>query len=183
MSISLDIVTLNEHKFRHNFQDCLNPLCLCSLEIQNTSHYLLRCQYYSEHRINLINNVKSISDDFQSFSDNVQRDILLYGYSQFDTNKNKLILEATISYIKTLIGLLDHFSVTFLYAKIHLITKFILVILSFLLYYYIFSTYVSPVNIDYCCQGSVACIFVYFSFLYNIVIIEKKSNIDKTPYK
>ena len=46
--------------------------------------------------------------------------------------------------------------------------------LSFLLYYYIFSTYVSPVNIDYCCQGSVACIFVYFSFLYNIVIIEKK---------
>ena len=76
---------------------------------------------------------------------------------------------------KTLIGLLDHFSVKFLYAKIHLITKFILVILSFLLYYYIFSTYVSPVNIDYCCQGSVACIFVYFSFLYNIVIIEKKN--------
>ena len=46
--------------------------------------------------------------------------------------------------------------------------------LSFLLYYYIFSTYVSPVNTDYCCQGSVACILVYFSFLYNIVIIEKK---------
>ena len=91
---------LNEHKFRHNFQDCLKPLCLCSLEIENTSHYLLHCQYYSEHRINLINSVKSISDDFESFSDNVQRDILLYGDSRFDTNKNKLILEATISYIK-----------------------------------------------------------------------------------
>ena len=91
---------LNEHKFRHNFQDCLNPLCLCSLEIENTSHYLLHCQYYSEHRINLINSVKSISDNFESFSDNVQRDILLYGDSRFDTNKNKLILEATISYIK-----------------------------------------------------------------------------------
>ena len=55
---------LNEHKFRHNFRDCLNPLRLCSLEIENTSHYLLHCQYYSEHRINLINSVKSISDDF-----------------------------------------------------------------------------------------------------------------------
>ena len=22
---------LNEHKFEHNFEDCLNPLCLCSL--------------------------------------------------------------------------------------------------------------------------------------------------------
>ena len=57
---------VNEHKFRHNFQDCLNSLCLCSLEIENTSHYLLHCQYYSEHRINLINSVKSISDDFVS---------------------------------------------------------------------------------------------------------------------
>ena len=42
---------LNEHKFRHNFQDCLNPLCLCSLEIEDTIHYLLQCQYFSEHRI------------------------------------------------------------------------------------------------------------------------------------
>ena len=25
---------LNEHKFRHNFQDCLNPLCSYSLEIK-----------------------------------------------------------------------------------------------------------------------------------------------------
>ena len=87
---------LIEHKFRHNFQDCLNR----SLEIENTSHYLLHCQCYSDHRINLINSVKSISDNFESFSDNVQRDILLYGDSRFDTNKNKLILEATISYIK-----------------------------------------------------------------------------------
>ena len=81
-----------------------------------------------------------------------------------------------------MIGLLDHFSVKFLYPKIHLITKFILVILSFLLYYFIFSTYVSPVNIDYCCQGSVACIFVYFNFLYNIVIIEKNIYIYKSKY-
>ena len=32
---------LNEHRFRHNFQDCMNPLCSCSLEIEDTSHYLL----------------------------------------------------------------------------------------------------------------------------------------------
>ena len=35
-----------------------------------------------------------------SFSDNVKRDIPLYGDSRFDTNKSKLILEATIIYIK-----------------------------------------------------------------------------------
>ena len=91
---------LNEHKFRHNFQDCLNPLCLCSLEIKDTIHYLLHCQHFLEHRINLINSVRSVSENFESFSDNDKRDILLYGDPWFDTNKNKLILESTITYIK-----------------------------------------------------------------------------------
>ena len=34
---------LNELRFRHNFQECLNPLCACSLEIEITTHYLLHC--------------------------------------------------------------------------------------------------------------------------------------------
>ena len=91
---------LNEHKFRHDFQECLNPLCLCNFEIENTTHYLLHCQYFSEHRINLINSVNSVFDNFESFSDNNKRDILLYGDRRFDTNKNKIILESTITYIK-----------------------------------------------------------------------------------
>ena len=91
---------LKEHKFRHNFQDCLNPLCLCSLDIEDTIHYLLHCQYFLEQRINLINSVRSVSENFESFSDNDKRDILLYGDPRFDTNKNKLILESTITYIK-----------------------------------------------------------------------------------
>ena len=37
---------LNEHRFRHNFQECLNPLCTCSLETENTSHYLLHSLSY-----------------------------------------------------------------------------------------------------------------------------------------
>ena len=89
---------LNEHKFRHDFQECLNPLCLCNFEIEDTTHYLLHCQYFSEHRINLINSVNSVN--FESFSDNNKRDILLYGDRRFDTNKNKIILESTITYIK-----------------------------------------------------------------------------------
>ena len=38
---------LNKHKFRHNFQDCLNRLCSCSLEIEDTTHY---CQHFSNRR-------------------------------------------------------------------------------------------------------------------------------------
>ena len=51
---------LNEHRFRHNFQDCVNPLCSGSLEIEDTSHYLLHCQHFSLYRIDLMNSVKLI---------------------------------------------------------------------------------------------------------------------------
>ena len=92
---------LTEHRFQHNFQDCMNPLCSCSLEIEDTSHYLLHCHHFSQCRTDLMNSVKSILENFESLSDNVQTDILLYGDSCLDGNKNKFILEATLTYIKS----------------------------------------------------------------------------------
>ena len=91
---------LNEHRFRHNFQNCLNPLCSCSLEVEDTVHYLLHCHNFRHHRLNLINSVNALSDNFETFSDNSKKDILLYGDSRLDGNKNKLILEETITYIR-----------------------------------------------------------------------------------
>ena len=32
---------LGEHKFKHNFQDCGNPICSCGLDIESTSYFLL----------------------------------------------------------------------------------------------------------------------------------------------
>ena len=51
---------LNELRFRHSFPDCINPLCSCSLEIEDTSHYLLHCHHFSQYRIDLMNSVKLI---------------------------------------------------------------------------------------------------------------------------
>ena len=36
--LRLGLSHLNEHRFRHDFHDCLNTLCSCSLEINDTSH-------------------------------------------------------------------------------------------------------------------------------------------------
>ena len=47
-----------------------------------------------------MNKVKSIIPNFESLIDNDKINILLYGNSQFDENKNKIILEATINYLK-----------------------------------------------------------------------------------
>ena len=97
--LSLGFSHLNDHRSRHNFQDCMNPLC--SLEIEDTSHYLLHCHHFSQYRIDLMNSVKLILENFESFSDNVKKDILLYGDSRLDRNKNKFILEARLTYIKS----------------------------------------------------------------------------------
>ena len=84
----------------------MNPLRSCSLEIEDTSHYLLHCHHFSEYRIDLMNGVKSVLENFESLSDNVKKGILLYGDSRLDGNKNKFILEATLTYIKSI----DRFS-------------------------------------------------------------------------
>ena len=48
-----------------------------------------------------MNSVKSILENFESLSDNVKKDILLYGDLRLDGNKNKFTLEATLTYIKS----------------------------------------------------------------------------------
>ena len=100
--LRLGLSHLNEHKCRHNFQDCLNPLCSCSLEIEDTSHYLLHCQHFSNHRIDLMNSVKSVIINFEFMADNRKQDILLYSDSHKNENKNKIISEASINYLKNL---------------------------------------------------------------------------------
>ena len=92
---------LNEHGFCHDLQDCMNPLCSCSLEAEDTLHYLLQRRHFLQFCNDLKNRVKSVSDSFESFPDKVKEDVLLYGDSRLDENKNRSILEATLTYIKS----------------------------------------------------------------------------------
>ena len=47
--------------------------------------------WFSQNRIVHMNSVKSISENFNSLSDNVKKDILLYGDPRLDENKNKVL--------------------------------------------------------------------------------------------
>ena len=91
---------LNAHRFRHNFQDCLNSLCSCRLETEDTTHYLLHYRHFSTQRANLMNSVKSVFQNFEFLSENNKKYLLLFGDSRFDENKNKVILEETLTFIK-----------------------------------------------------------------------------------
>ena len=91
---------LNVHRFRHNFENCINSLCSCILVTEDALHYLLHCHHFSQYRFDLMNSIISVLDNFASLSDNDKKDILLYGDSRVDNNKNRFILEATVNYIK-----------------------------------------------------------------------------------
>ena len=67
--LRLEFSHLNEHRFRHNFEECVNPLCYCSLKTEDTEHYLLHCHHFTPLRINLMNSVNSGLYNFESLSD------------------------------------------------------------------------------------------------------------------
>ena len=39
---------VNEHKFSHNFKDCVNVLCSSSLEAESISRFFLCCPYFTD---------------------------------------------------------------------------------------------------------------------------------------
>ena len=47
-----------------------------------------------------MNSVNSVVQNFEFISENNKKDLLLFGDSGFDENKNKIILEVTITFIK-----------------------------------------------------------------------------------
>ena len=68
--LRVNLSHLKEHKYRHNFADTFNPICNCGLlEIESTSHYLLRCLFYSSLRIILLNEIAAIYGDMSNLSD------------------------------------------------------------------------------------------------------------------
>ena len=40
--LRLELSHLGNHKFRHNFQDCVSPMCSCGQEIETITHFLLQ---------------------------------------------------------------------------------------------------------------------------------------------
>ena len=41
--LRLGLSYLSDYKFRHNFQDCVSPMCFCGQDIETTTHFILHC--------------------------------------------------------------------------------------------------------------------------------------------
>ena len=107
--LRLGLSHLNEHRFNYNFDNCINPLCTCTLETESTTRFFLHCYFYSNIRKTLLVDLHVININIKNFSETVSADLLLYGKSSFDKIQNKKILTTSIKYIVILKDLLVPF--------------------------------------------------------------------------
>ena len=98
-SLRLGLRQLNKHKFKHNFQDCVNTLSSCSLEIESLSYFFLHCHHFTNIHATLLDVLQSVDRNISSFSDNKLVDLLLYGSPNFNLNQNNKIPSSSISFI------------------------------------------------------------------------------------
>ena len=90
---------LNEHNFKHNFNDTTNLIGNCGAATE-TIHYLLRCQLYSVQSVELLNGLYKLDFTLIESSEDQVLTVIFYGSEKFALNVNKEIVRLTISYLK-----------------------------------------------------------------------------------
>ena len=89
---------LRKHKFRHNFQDSVDPICNFGRHIEAIIHFFLHCSNYSNQ--NQICNIKSSLLDQNDW---IIVGILLFRSNGLNDEENALIIESTTEYIEYII--------------------------------------------------------------------------------
>ena len=99
--VRLGLSHLKEHKFNFNFLDTPNPLCNCGLlEVESTSHFFLRCNFYINIRQQLLNDISDIIGRINNIPEKRLLTILLYGDSNLSNLDNANILKLSIAFLK-----------------------------------------------------------------------------------
>ena len=99
--LRLGLSHLREHKFKHGFQDKLNPLCSFGKEVETTFQFLLSCPNYSDERLTLLSKIRNINPNILENTNSQITQLFLYGDKNFTTSTNFVILSSTIEYIRT----------------------------------------------------------------------------------
>ena len=93
---------LTDHKFRHNFQDCLKPICSCGQEIETTS--FLHCLNYRCARKTFFEKINLTDSNILQQSDLSITNDLLFGSEKLKDDKNNAFITSTIEFIQSTEG-------------------------------------------------------------------------------
>ena len=90
---------LREHKFKHGFNDTINPLCPCNMEVESTTHFYLHCQNFVTQRLDLMNEIFTLEPNLQNLDEKSLTNVLLFGSKEFGSELNTKILNLSIAFI------------------------------------------------------------------------------------
>ena len=90
--LRLGMSRLREHKFNHNFQNCINPLCSCGMDIERTSRFFLHCPLFDDKRITLLSTLNKIHCKLIEMNESSFIETLLFGNPLFDSKKTPSFL-------------------------------------------------------------------------------------------
>ena len=97
--LRLGLSHLSEHKFRHNFADCVNLLCSCSIKPETTLHFFLHCRNSLNIRRKLFEKIKFLDEIILQLNDENLLTVLLFGSKIYIEQANMQILNVSIDYI------------------------------------------------------------------------------------
>ena len=98
----LGLSDLSEHKFRHGFNDTINPICICGGDIESINRFFFHRPEYCEARQTLFDNIQSIHKMLLSQNESSLTHLLLYGDPKRDSNVQASILNSAIEFILAL---------------------------------------------------------------------------------
>ena len=95
----LGLSHFNEHKFKHSFNDTINPICICGRDVESINHFFLHHPENCEARQTLFENIQSIDKMLLSQNESSLTHLLLYGHLKSNSNVNALILNSAIEFV------------------------------------------------------------------------------------
>ena len=90
---------MRERKFKHSFQDTINPLCSCVLDIESTEHFLLERPQFANERCTLLSTIDNINYKLPENTDSILTQTLFFGDTLFKINGNTKVLNTTINFV------------------------------------------------------------------------------------
>ena len=85
------VSTLRSYKFKHSFQDLLNPLCTCGLHEKSESHFPLYCPSFTAERSAFLSKIREFDGDLLNYIDSVIMHTSLLGKKSFNKITNALV--------------------------------------------------------------------------------------------
>ena len=90
---------MKEHKFRHNFQDSMDPMWNCGSGIETIIHFFLHYANFNTQRQTLFDKIATIDTNILTEKDDSIVSVLLFGKQDREMSCNKSIINATIEFI------------------------------------------------------------------------------------